>query len=155
MTKNREKNREQLFLAQNCLNRIMSQLLDNTIKITKNRGKNRKIIFGSEFSETNNQPTFRLHQKIDKNREKIIFGPANNEPTFRLHQKNDKKSRKNSKNIIGSELSTVMMQLGCISRHCTTSVLTSSTNPSIPTRGYTRLGGARPFCCSERTQKLS
>ena len=72
MTKNREKNREQLFLAQNCLNRIMSQLLDNTIKITKNRGKNRKIIFGSEFSETNNQPTFRLHQKIDKNREKLF-----------------------------------------------------------------------------------
>ena len=67
MTKNREKNREQLFLAQNCLNRIMSQLLDNTIKITKNRGKNRKIIFGSEFSET-----FRLHQKIDKNREKLF-----------------------------------------------------------------------------------
>ena len=55
------------------------------------------------------------------------------------------KSRKNSKNIIGSELSTVMMQLGCISRHCTTYVLPSSTNPSIPTRGYTRLGGARPF----------
>ena len=68
MTKNLEKNREQLFLAQNCLNRIMSQLLDNTIKITKNR----KIIFGSEFSETNNQPTFRLHQKIDKNREKLF-----------------------------------------------------------------------------------
>ena len=34
-----------------------------------------------------------------------MFGPANNEPTFRLHQKNDKKSRKNLKNIIGSELS--------------------------------------------------
>ena len=72
LTKNREKNREQLFLAQNCLNRIMSQVLDNTNKTKKNRGKKSKIIFGSEFSETNNEPTFRLHQKIDKNREKLF-----------------------------------------------------------------------------------
>ena len=72
LTKNREKNREQLFLAQNCLNRIMSQLLDNTNKTKKIEEKNRKIIFGSEFSETNNEPTFRLHQKIDKNREKLF-----------------------------------------------------------------------------------
>ena len=48
LTKNREKNREKLFLAQNCLNRIMSQLLDNTKIMTKNREKIRKIIFGLE-----------------------------------------------------------------------------------------------------------
>ena len=96
-TKTREK-KEKLFLAQNCLKRIMSQLLDYTKKMTKiekkiekvflcqnclkrimildytkktkNREKKRKIIFGSKLSEANNEPTFRLHQKIDKNREK-------------------------------------------------------------------------------------
>ena len=76
------------------------------------RNKNSKNIFGSELSETNNKPTFRLYQKIlTKNREKIkkknskiIFGSesseANNEPTIRWHQKIDKKSRrrKNRKN---------------------------------------------------------
>ena len=60
------KNREKLFLAQNCLNRIM--ILDYTKKT-----KNREILFGPELSEQNNEPTLRLHQKIDKNREKIIF----------------------------------------------------------------------------------
>ena len=30
----------------------------------KSRKKNRKIIFGSELSEANNEPTFRLHQKV-------------------------------------------------------------------------------------------
>ena len=28
------------------------------------REKNRKIIFGPELSESNNEPTFRLHQKL-------------------------------------------------------------------------------------------
>ena len=46
--------------------------------MTKNREKNRKFIFGSEFSEKNNEPTFRLHQKIDKNREKLFSA----QPTF-------------------------------------------------------------------------
>ena len=46
MTKiERKKNREKLFLAQNCLKRIMSQVLEYTKKMTKNR-------------ETNNEPTF-------------------------------------------------------------------------------------------------
>ena len=37
MTKNREKKIEKLFLAQNGLKQIMSQLLDYTKKLTKNR----------------------------------------------------------------------------------------------------------------------
>ena len=49
---------KKLFLVQNFLKRKMSQLLDYTKKLTKNRENNRKIIFGSEFSETNNEPTF-------------------------------------------------------------------------------------------------
>ena len=57
--------------------------------MTKNREKkNRKIIFGSEWSEANNEPTFRLYQKINK-KSKIFFGSelseANNELTFRIH----------------------------------------------------------------------
>ena len=43
----------------------MSQLLEYTKKLTKNR-KNRKIILGSEFSEAKYEPTLRLYQKIDK-----------------------------------------------------------------------------------------
>ena len=50
--------------------------------------KNRKIIFGSEWSEANNEPTFRLYQKINK-KSTIFVGSelseANNEPTFRIH----------------------------------------------------------------------
>ena len=42
------------------------------------REKKSKIIFGSELSEANNQPTFRIHQKIDKKWrkkiEKLFFG---------------------------------------------------------------------------------
>ena len=50
--------------------------------------KNQKIIFGSEWSEANNEPTFRLYtKKLTKNRD--FFGSelseANNEPTFRIH----------------------------------------------------------------------
>ena len=57
--------------------------------MTKNREKkNRKIIFGSEWSEANNEPTFRLYQKINK-KSTIFFGSelseANNELTFRIH----------------------------------------------------------------------
>ena len=56
-----------------------------TKKIEK---KNRKIIFGSEWSEANNEPTFRLYtKKLTKNQD--FFGSelseANNEPTFRKH----------------------------------------------------------------------
>ena len=51
----------------------MSQLLEYTKKMTKNREKkNRKIILGSEFSEAKNEPTFRLYQKIDKKSRKKI-----------------------------------------------------------------------------------
>ena len=61
------------FLAQNCLKRIMSQLLEYTKKMTKNREKkSRKIIFGSELFEPNNEPNFSLYQNIDKNRETKI-----------------------------------------------------------------------------------
>ena len=42
---------EKLFLVQNFLKRIMSQLLDNTKKMTKNGEKIKKLIFGSELSE--------------------------------------------------------------------------------------------------------
>ena len=38
----------------------------------KSRKKNRKIIFGSEFSETNNEPTFGYHRKNDKKSRKKI-----------------------------------------------------------------------------------
>ena len=38
----------------------MSQLLDYTKKSKKSREKNQKIIFGSELSEANNEPTSRL-----------------------------------------------------------------------------------------------
>ena len=40
-----KKNREKLFLAQNCLKRIMSQLLEYTKKSTKNREKKSKNYF--------------------------------------------------------------------------------------------------------------
>ena len=43
---------EKLFLGQNFLKRIMSQLLDNTKKMTTNREKkSKKLIFGSELYE--------------------------------------------------------------------------------------------------------
>ena len=68
LTKNLTK---KLFLAQNCLKRIMSQLLDYIEKIgEKIEKKNQKIIFGSDLSETNNEPIFRLQPKnkeIEKN----------------------------------------------------------------------------------------
>ena len=42
--------------------------------MTKNREKkSRKIIFGSELFEPNNEPNFKLYQKIDKNREKKLM----------------------------------------------------------------------------------
>ena len=47
----------------------MNQLSDYTKKLTK---KSRKIIFGSKLSAPNNEPTLRLHQKIDKKSSKII-----------------------------------------------------------------------------------
>ena len=60
-------------MGQNFLKRLMSQLLDNTKKIDINRVKrNRKIIFGSESSETNNELTFRLTKKNDKKIDKKI-----------------------------------------------------------------------------------
>ena len=47
--KSRENKIEKLFLGQNFLKRIMSQLLDNTKKMTRNREKkSKKLIFGSE-----------------------------------------------------------------------------------------------------------
>ena len=72
------------------------------------------------MSEANNQPTFRLHQKIDKKNqekriekfflgrtkhlEKILFGSelseANNKPTFRLYQKVTKNREKRIKKLL-------------------------------------------------------
>ena len=79
----------------------MSQFSEYTKKLTKNREKSRKIIFGSELFEPNNEPNFRLYQNIDKNR-KIILGSelseTNNEPTFGIHQKMTKNREKKSKN---------------------------------------------------------
>ena len=74
MTKNQvvKNQEEKLFLTHNCLKRKISQL-EYTKKIDKkSRKKNRKIIFGSELSKTNNELTFRLHQKMTRNREKKI-----------------------------------------------------------------------------------
>ena len=53
----------------------MSQLLDYTKKndSKSRRKKNRKIIFGSEFSETNNEPSFGIHQKNDKKSSEILI----------------------------------------------------------------------------------
>ena len=65
------KNGEKLFFAQNCLNRIMSQLLDYTQKLTKIERKNRKIIFGSELSETNND--FRLHKTQNHKPQHVVL----------------------------------------------------------------------------------
>ena len=82
--------------------------------MTKNREKSLKNIFGSELSETNNEPTFRFlnfwHQNMTRKKwRKIIFGSElsepNNEPTLRLHQKSWQKIKKNRKIIFGSELS--------------------------------------------------
>ena len=56
MTKIEKKKIEKLFLAQNGLKQIMSQLLDYTKKLTKIEN-----FFGSELSEANNEPTFRIH----------------------------------------------------------------------------------------------
>ena len=62
-----------------------------TKKLTKKQEKKSKIIFGSELSEANNEPTFRIHQKSRKKSRKIIFGSelseTNNELTSRFHQK--------------------------------------------------------------------
>ena len=58
MTKNREKKIEKLFLAQNGLKQIMSQLLDYTKKLTKNRVKKSKNYFWVRIFETDNEPTF-------------------------------------------------------------------------------------------------
>ena len=71
--------------------------------IGKNREKrNRKIIFESELSETNNEQTFRLYQKNDKKsrgKNRKLFLAQNFLKriiilNFRLYQKIDKKSRK-------------------------------------------------------------
>ena len=82
----------------------MSQLLEYTKKMTKNgEKKSRKIIFGSELFEPNNEPNFSLYQNIDKNREtkieKLFWGQncLNNEPTFGIHQKMTKNREKNQK----------------------------------------------------------
>ena len=78
-----------VILAQNCLKRKLTQLLEYTKKNDKkSRKKKSKCIFGSELSETNNELNFRLHQKMTKSRKKskIIFGSefseTNNESTF-------------------------------------------------------------------------
>ena len=67
-------------------------------KLTKNREKDSKIIFGSKWSEENNEPTFRLNQKIEN-----FFGSELSEANT---LKNDKKSRKKKsrKIIFDSEL---------------------------------------------------
>ena len=70
MTKNREKNREKIFLAQNCLNRIMSQISDYTKKLTKIEKKNRKII--QNFLKRKMSQLLDYTKKLTKNREKKI-----------------------------------------------------------------------------------
>ena len=45
--------------------RIVRSENEPTLRI-HNNNKNLKIIFGSKLSETNNELTFRLHQKNDK-----------------------------------------------------------------------------------------
>ena len=56
----------------------MSQLFDDTKKMTKiEKKKSKKLIFGSELSEANNELTFKIHQKndekIEKKNRKIIL----------------------------------------------------------------------------------
>ena len=59
--------------------------------MTKNRENIRKIIFGSELSDANNEPTFRLYQKIDKKsrkkNRKIIFGSELSEANIEYTKK--------------------------------------------------------------------
>ena len=87
-----------IFLAQHCLKRIMSQLLDHTKKLTKNR---EKIISGSKLSAPNNEPTFRIHQKMTKSIKKSIkIFLAQNCLKRITSQKNDKKSRKKMEKLL-------------------------------------------------------
>ena len=59
-TKKSRKKSKKLFLGKNFLKRIMIQLLNNTKRMTKiEEKKSRKIIFGSELSEAKNEPTLR------------------------------------------------------------------------------------------------
>ena len=64
-TKKLTKNRKKKFekLLIQIMIQIMSQLLDYTKKMAKNRGKNSKYIFCSDLSETNNDPTFDYTKK--------------------------------------------------------------------------------------------
>ena len=71
-------------MAQNCLKRIMSQLLEYTKKIDKKSREKKieKLFLGQNF----------LTPKMTKESRKIIFGSElfepHNEPNFRLYQKN-------------------------------------------------------------------
>ena len=86
----------------------MSQLLEYTKKNDKkSEKKSRKIIFGSESFEPNNEPNFRLYQNIDKNREtkieKLLWGQNCLKRIMSQlleYTKNDKKSRKKIKKLI-------------------------------------------------------
>ena len=76
LTKNREKNREQLFLAQNCLNRIMSQLLDNTNNNKKSRKKKiEKLFLGQNFLKQIMSQLLDYTKKLTKI-EKNYFRPS-------------------------------------------------------------------------------
>ena len=84
---------------------LILHIIQLKVEIFKKKSKN---IFGSELSETINEPNFRLHrknwQKIDIKNQKIIFdsdlSETINESTFRLHQKNWQKIEENIRKII-------------------------------------------------------
>ena len=121
--KSRKKSTNYFWARKNFLKGIMSQLLDNTKKMTKIEGKkSRKIIFGSELSEANNEPTLRWHQKIDKKsrRKKIekLFLTQNclkrkMSQLLEYTKKIDKKSRKKIEKLFFGQnfLKQIMSQL--------------------------------------------
>ena len=85
------KNREKLFLAQNCLNQIMSQISDYTKKLTKIEKKIEKLFLVQNFLKRNMSQILDYTKKLTKieKKNRDFFGSelseANNEPTFRIH----------------------------------------------------------------------
>ena len=96
---------EKLFLAQNCLKRIMSELLDYTKKNDKISKKNRKIIFGSDWS---NQITpkndKKTRNKIETSLAQICLKQIMSQ-LFDYPKKLTKNREKKLKNHLGSHLS--------------------------------------------------
>ena len=64
-----KKNEKKLFLDQNFLKRIMSQLLDNTKKMTKSRKKREKLFLAQNCLKRIMSQLLEYTKKLTKNRE--------------------------------------------------------------------------------------